>query len=117
MNTYMIPREATNENRFLIFTPQAAIFSLIGFGIGLCFVFIFNFIADMAQNSIATYIGWGICVLIVLIGYALGTFNIPDTTAFDICRKTGGEPAYVIIKRAVTFNKRKKIYIYERGKF
>jgi hypothetical protein len=36
----MIPREATNENRFLIFTPQAAIFSLIGFGIGLCFVFI-----------------------------------------------------------------------------
>ena len=113
----MIPRKQTNENRFLNLTPQAAIFLLIGFGIGLCFVFIFNFIADITENSVLSYIGWGICALIALIGAALGTFDIPDITAFDICRKTGGEPAYVIIKRAVTFNQRKKIYIYERGKF
>ena len=117
MNTYMIPREATNENRFLFFTPQAAIFSLIGFGIGIFFVFIFNFLADSFENQVFTYIGWGIAVLLAAIGYVLGTFNIPETTAFDICKKTGGEPAYVIIKRALTFNKRKKIYIYERGQF
>lgn len=117
MNTYIIPREATNENRFLFFTPQAAIFSLIGFCIGLCFVFIFNFIADVSKNQIITYIGWGVCLLIAGIGYILGTFNVPETTAFDICKKTGGEPVYVVIKRALTFNKRKKIYIYERGQF
>ena len=117
MNTYMIPREATNENRFLFFSPQAAIFSLIGFCIGLCFVFIFSFLAEAAGTQVLLYIGWGICLLIVGIGYVLGTFNIPETTAFDICKKTGGEPAYVIIKRALTFNKRKKIYIYERGQF
>ena len=115
MNTYMIPREAVNENRFLFFTPQAAIFSLIGFCIGLCFVFIFNFIADSTQSDVFTYIGWGIAVLFAAIGYVLGTFNVPETTAFDICKKTGGEPVYVIIKRALTFNKRKKIYIYERS--
>lgn len=115
MNTYMIPREAVNENRFLFFTPQAAIFSLVGFCIGLCFVFIFNFISSIAESQVFLYIGWGICLLIVGIGYLLGTFNIPETTAFDICKKTGGEPAYVIIKRAITFNKRKKIYICERG--
>ena len=101
----------------MFFTPQAAIFSLIGFCIGVCFVFIFNFLADAAQNKVIQYVGWGICVLIVAIGYALGTFNVPETTAFDICKKTGGEPVYVIVKRAITFNKRKKIYIYERGQF
>lgn len=115
MNTYMIPREAVNENRFLFFTPQAAIFSLVGFLIGLFFKFIFDFISDIANNNVLTYVGWGICVLFAAIGYVLGTFNIPETTAFDICKKTGGEPAYVIIKRAITFNKRKKIYICERG--
>ena len=117
MNTYMIPREATNENRFLFFTPQAAIFSIVGFCIGLCFKFIFDFLSDLAQNNVLIYVGWGICVLIAAIGYALGTFSVPETTAFDICKKTGGEPIYVIIKRAITFNKRKKIYIYERGQF
>jgi len=117
VNTYMIPREATNENKFLIFSPQAALFTLIGFGIGLCFVLIFNFISEAAGNKILLYVGWGICILIAAIGYALGTFNIPETNAFDICKKTGGESAYVVIKRAITFNKRKKIYIYERGQF
>ena len=115
MNTYMIPREATNENRFLFFTPQAAISTIIGFIIGLCFHFIFDFIADVAQNTVFVYIGWGICALFAGIGYVLGTFNVPETTAFDICKKTGGEPVYVIIKRAIAFNKRKKIYIYERS--
>jgi len=117
MNTYMIPREATNENRFLFFTPQAAIFSLIGFCIGLCFVFIFGFLAAQFANQVLKYIGWGICLLIALIGYVLGTINMPETTAFEICKKTGGEPIWIIVKRTLTFNKRKKIYIYERGQF
>jgi len=115
MNTYMIPREATNENRFLFFTPQAAIFSLVGFGFGVFFIIIFGALADSMQNEVLSWVGWGISILFAGIGYVLGTFNIPETTAFDICKKTGGEPAYVIIKRAITFNKRKKIYIYERG--
>lgn len=118
MNTYMIPREATNENRFLFFTPQAAIFALIGFGIGLLLkLLILDTIANLAQNEVLSYVGWGIAILLAGIGYVLGTFNVPETTAFDICKKTGGEPVYVIIKRAITFNKRKKIYIYERGQF
>lgn len=116
MNTYMVPREATNENRILFFSAQAALFTLIAFGIGLCFVFIFNFLATVAAPWLK-YVGWGICVILCLIGYALGTFNIPETNALDFFKKTGGEPAYKIIKRAVTFNKRRKIYVYERGQF
>ena len=115
MNTYMIPREATNENRILFFSVQALLFTLFAFGIGICFVFIFNFIAQASAISWIKYVGWGICGVLSLIGYALGTFNIPESNAFDILKKTGGEQAYTIIKRAVTFNKRKKIYIYERS--
>lgn len=117
MNTYLIPREAANENRFLFFSAQAALFTLIAFGIGICFVFIFNFLADGGGVPALKYVGWGICILLCLIGYALGTFNIPETNAFAFFKKTGGEPAYKIIKRAITFNQRKKIYIYERGQF
>ena len=53
--------------------------------------------------------------ILVLIAYALGTFKIPESNAFDILKKAGGEPVDVIVKRAINFNKRKKIYIYERG--
>jgi len=34
MNTYLIPREMEDENRFLIFSKMSAIFVLIGIGIG-----------------------------------------------------------------------------------
>ena len=114
----MIPREATNENRILFFSPQALIFTLIAFLIGLIFAkLIFGPIAAISGAKWLEYVGWGICALLSLAGYALGTFNIPESNAFDILKKTGGEQMYTIIKRVITFNKRKKIYIYERGKF
>lgn len=117
MNTYMIPREATNENRILFFSPQALIFTLIAFCIGYCIKFIFDFIGSTAGISWMSIVGWIICGIFALIGYALGTFNIPESNAFDILKKTGGEQVYTIAKRAINFNKRKKIYIYERGQF
>ena len=116
MNTYMVPREATNENKILFFSTQAFLFTLIALVPGICFKFIFDFLATAIAPWLK-YVGWGICIIFCLIGYALGTFNIPETNAFDFFKKTGGEQAYTIIKRAITFNKRKKIYIYERGQF
>jgi len=116
MNTYMVPREATNENKILFFSPQAAIFAGIGLLIGMLFKFIFDYLATITVPWVK-YIGWGIIALLCLIGYALGTFNIPETNALDFFKKTGGEQAYTIIKRVITFNKRKKIYVYERGQF
>ena len=111
MNTYMIPREATNENRFLFFTPKAGIFSIIALIIGI----IIKFLLNLTGIHVMDVVGWIICAILVLIAYALGTFKIPESNAFDILKKAGGEPVDVIIKRAITFNKRKKIYIYERG--
>jgi len=111
MNTYMIPREATNENRFLFFTPKAGIFSIIAFIIG----FLIKCLLNLTQIPVMNTVGWIICAILVLIAYALGTFKIPESNAFDILKKAGGEPVDVIVKRAINFNKRKKIYIYERG--
>lgn len=111
MNTYMIPREATNENRILFFTPKAGIFSLIALFIGI----IIKVLLELTGIPVMTPIGWGICAVLVLIAYALGTFKIPESNAFDILKKAGGEPVDVIVKRVIAFHKRKKIYIYERG--
>ena len=111
MNTYMIPREATNENRFLFFSPKALLFSIIAFIIGYCIKLLLN----LTQIEALNMVGWIICGILVLIAYILGTFKIPESNAFDILKKAGGEPVDVIVKRAITFNKRKKIYIYERG--
>jgi len=111
MNTYMIPREATNENRFLFFTPKAAIFSIVAFIIG----FLIKCLLEFTGIPVMTVVGWVICGILVLIAYALGTFKIPESNAFDILKKAGGEPVDVIVKRVIAFHKRKKIYIYERG--
>ena len=111
MNTYMIPREATNENRFLFFTPKAGIFSIVALIIGI----IIKAALELTGIPHAKIIGWVICLILVLIGYALGTFKLPESNAFDILKKAGGEPVDVIIRRVINFNKRKKIYIYERG--
>ena len=111
MNTYMIPREATNENRFLFFSPKALLFSLIALVPGG----IISLILNQFDNDVVKAVGWIICAIFVLIGYILGTFKIPESNAFDILKKAGGEPVDVIVRRAITFNRRKKIYIYERG--
>lgn len=115
MNTYMIPREATNENRFLFFSQEAAIFTLIGGVIGLVFVGLFQLLASMLGVETLKYIGWGICVLFAVIGYCLGTFKLPETNAFDFLKKAGGESLYTIVKRVLKFRKNRKIYIFERG--
>lgn len=112
MNTYMIPREATNENRFLFFTPKAGIFSIIAFIIGYL---IKSLLSLLIGGTTVDIVGWVICGILVLIAYALGTFKIPESNAFDILKKAGGEPVDVIVKRIIAFHKRKKIYIYERG--
>ena len=52
--------------------------------------------------------------LFALIGFVIGTFKMPDTNAFEITKKTGGENIDDVIKRAIKFKmQRNKIYVYE----
>lgn len=107
MQTYEIPRNYKGESRILyIFSIKALIYTAIGIIPGLVLYFIFNLFGAKIIGIVATVICGGI-------GFAIGTFKIPDTRKFKFTEKTGGENIDDIIKRAVKFKKKKnKIYVY-----
>ena len=63
--------------------------------------------------------GVGLVILIAfeLIGFGIGTLKVPNTTAFEITRKTAGENMDDVILRWLKFKfqSKKKIYVYTEG--
>lgn len=58
----------------------------------------------------------GLIITIVLgaIGFAIGTLKVPETTAFEITKKTGGENIDDVILRWIKFKKNgNKVYVYK----
>ncbi len=108
MGTYNIPRNVKGEGRILyIFSKKGIIYTMVGALIGTPFYLLFNSIG-------ITFVGVIIIILLALIGFIIGTFKVPETTAFEITRKTGGENIDDVIKRAFKFYKnRRRIYIYK----
>lgn len=111
MGTYGLPRNVKGEGRILfIFSTKALIYTAIGAGLGIPFYIIFK-IMGMVM------IGLIIMGILGLIGFIIGTFKMPDTTAFEITRKTGGENIDDVIKRGIKFKMQKnKIYVYQEEK-
>ena len=108
MKTYEIPRNYKGESRILyIFSTKALIYTIVAMGIGL----IFYFILDALGMQIAGII----CdVIFGAIGFAVGTFKIPDTKKFEFAKKTGGENIDDVIKRWIKFKKKKnKVYMWK----
>ena len=105
---YQIPRNVKGEGRILyIFSKKGIIYTMVGALIGTPFYLLFNSIG-------ITFVGVIIIILLALIGFIIGTFKVPETTAFEITRKTGGENIDDVIKRAFKFYKnRRRIYIYK----
>ena len=108
MQIYEIPRDYKGESRILyIFSTKALIYTIVGIGIGLIFYFIFNALGMQ-------FVGIIIDAIFGVIGFAIGTFKIPDNKRFEFSRKTGGESIYDIIKRWMKFKKKKnKIYVWK----
>jgi hypothetical protein len=108
MGTYNIPRNVKGEGRILyIFSTKGLIFTVAGVGIGV----VLNFILSAIGIKMV-----GIIIMIVLglLGFIIGTCKVPETNAFEITRKTGGENIDDIIIRAFKFYKnRRRIYIYK----
>ncbi len=107
MNTYNIPRNVKGEGRILyVFSTKALIYTFVGLCVGLVFNFIFKLI------GLSTV---GIILLVVcgVLGFVIATFKVPDTTAFEITKKTGGENIDDVIRRAIKFKmEHNKIYLY-----
>lgn len=104
--TYGVPRSAKGESRFLyIFTIKSTLTTIGGGAIGLIFYLIF------ALLNLKT-VGFVFVGIFAFLGYAVGTFSIPDSPIVGNLRKAGGEKISEILLRTLTFGKRKKIYVY-----
>lgn len=109
MGTYNLPRNVKGEGRILfIFSSKGLITTCIGGAGGLIFYFIFNLLGLKMVGIIIT-------LIFALIGYAIGSFKVPDTNGLEITRKTGGENIDDVIKRYVKFKtNKKKYYVYTK---
>ncbi len=108
---YQIPRNVKGEGRILfIFSTKALIYTGIGGGIGLIFWWVLD------KIGIGT-VGMIILILLALIGFVIGTLKMPNSVAFEITRKTGGENLDDVIMRWIKFKfkNKKKIYVYTEG--
>lgn len=112
MSTHDIPRNVKGEGRILyIFSTKALVYTAVGGVIG----FIISFFVSIFINS------WIVSTVLIalpaIIGYIIASFKMPDTNAFEITRKTGGENIDDVIKRALEFKlkNKNKIYVYTEG--
>lgn len=76
--------------------------------IGLLFYYIFSTIEW-------TYVGIGFAIVFAALGFAIGTFKVPESTAFEVTRKAGGADIDEVILRYIKFKqKKKRIFLYTK---
>lgn len=105
---YNIPRNYKGENKILfIFSTKAFMFTGVGAVIGVVLYYI------LSLFSLKT-LGVVFIVLFSFIGFALGTFKVPEINTSKFSAKTGGEPLDQVILKWIKFKrKNKKIYVYK----
>ncbi len=105
---YQIPRNVRGEGRILfIFSTKALITTGIGAGVGAIIWWL------TGMMGIGT-VGLIIMLVLAVLGFGIGTLKVPNTSAFEVTRKTGGENIDDVILRWIKFklNNKKKIYVY-----
>ena len=107
MGTHLIPREIDGDARILlIFTPMGFVGTLIGIGVGAIFY-------SIAKAFGANLVGWILLGICALIGFMIGQVKIPDSNAFPLFKKVGGEYIRNVIMNYFRFKRIRKIYVYE----
>ena len=108
MGTYNLPRNVKGEGRILfVFSTKALIYTFVGVVIGYLISLIFNMVN-------LTMVGYIIIAILGLTGFLIGTLKMPESSNFEITRKTGGENIDDIIMRAIKFKmKKNRIYVYD----
>ena len=107
MGTHLIPREVDGDARILlIFTPKGFLGILVSLIPGIILHQLFTALGSEP-------IGWVALGICAVIGFIIGQVRMPESIAFDLFRKTGGEYVKDVIKNYFKFNKTKKYYIYD----
>ena len=107
MGTHLIPREIDGDARILlIFTPKGFLGILISLIPGIILHQLFTALG-------ATVVGWVALGVCAIIGFVIGQVRMPESRAFDLFRKTGGEYIKDIIVNYFKFKKIRKYYVYD----
>ena len=107
MGTHLIPREIDGDARILlVFTPMGFVGTLLGIFVGVLFF-------SVASALGATMVGWVLLGLCAAVGFVIGQVKIPESNAFSLFKKTGGEYVRDVILKYIKFQKTKKIYLYD----
>ena len=107
MGTHLIPREVDGEARILlIFTPKGFLGILISLIPGIILQQLFNAFG-------ATTVGWVAMGICAVIGFIIGQVKMPESRAFDLFKKTGGEYVKDVILNYFKFKKTAKYYVYD----
>lgn len=105
---YNIPRSYKGENKILfIFSMKSFLYTVAGGVIGILLYYILSLL------KLGT-LGLFMIVLFAFLGFAIGTFKIPEVTNFEFAKKVGGEAIDDVILRYIKFKqKNNKIYVYK----
>lgn len=105
---YNIPRSYKGEGKILyVFSMKAFLYTIGGAMIGTLLYFLFRMI------GLGT-VGLIIIVLLAGMGFAIGTFKIPENTNMGFAKKVGGEQIDTVILRWFKFKQNKnRIYVYK----
>ena len=99
MGPYMIPRNTKGEGRILfIFSRKSLMYTTIGVGVGF---FIYMILSTVSLGTV----GLIVIAVLALLGFSIGTFKIPDSSAFKFTQITGGENIDDVIVRWIKFKK------------
>lgn len=91
----------------MVFTTKSLIYTCVTGVIGILFYYIFGAILGI------TWLGIALALFFALIGFAIGTFKIPESNGMEITRKLGGEDIDKAFLRWLKFRKKKNvIYTY-----
>ena len=116
MGMYEIPRNTKGEGRILyVFSTKALIYTVGGILLGIVFRWLLNLIGSVATFAAGVLNGIGIALIILfaLIGFALGTFKVPQMDKFEITRKAAGINLDTVVKEYIKFHfKKDKYYTY-----
>lgn len=109
MATHYIPRDVKGEGRILyIFSNKSLITTGCGGLIGVVLYFIF------AKALGLTPLGIILLALFAFIGFAIGTFKIPQITGMPFTKNVAGDSIDEIIVRFFKFKMNRKIYTYTK---
>lgn len=108
--SYNIPRNVKGEGRILyIFSYKAIAYVGVGILIGAIFYFILSLFG-------LDVIGYIIIGIFGFIGFAIGTFKVPNVAFLKSAQLAAGEQIDEVIKRAFKFKMNKsKYYIYTQS--